>query len=189
MHISEDSVGKGGEKNMAKIVLGVFDERQYAEHAIDALKVEGYDPKDISIVMKDPGGEVKAESAAKGAAGGTVAGATTGAVVGGLAGLLAATVIPGLGAFFIGGPLAAALGLTGAAASTVSGAATGALAGGLLGALTGLGLSEDEARTYEERIKAGAILLAVPAHDGEESRVERILESSHAGDIKAVVAP
>lgn len=177
---------KGGEK-MTKTVLGIFTERDDAGEAINKLKAEGYNPKDISIVMKDQKeGERLADDTGSDVVGGTMSGATTGAVVGGIAGLLSSFVLPGLGAFFIGGPIATALGLTGAAASTVSGATTGAIAGGLLGALTSFGLSEDEARGYEERIKEGAILVAIPAKEGDERIVEQILREADADQIKSV---
>lgn len=172
---------------MTKTVLGVFNNRTDAEEAINELRDRDYNPKDISIVMKNRE-EAKEMEKNTGAdvAGGAATGATTGAIVGGIAGLLAAVAIPGLGAFLIGGPIAAALGLTGAAASTVSGAATGAVAGGLLGALTGLGLSEDEAKTYNEAVEQGGILVAVPARQGEEMEVRNILEECDADQIKTV---
>ena len=172
---------------MAQTVFGIISDRQHAEMAIDKLKTRGYNPKDISIVMKNKiEGEKLADDTGADVASGAASGAATGAVLGGLAGLLASTIIPGLGAFFIGGPIAAALGLTGAAASTASGAATGALAGGLLGALTGLGLSEDEARTYEEHVNDGGILVAVPARSGNESEVQEVLSRHGANQIKCV---
>lgn len=175
--------------DMTKTVLGIFGDADEAEDAINTLKTEGYNPKDISIVMKD---KVVSERIASvtgtNIAEGAVSGAATGALLGGLAGLLAAFTLPGLGALFIGGPLATALGLTGAVATTASAAATGALAGGLIGALMGLGLSEDEAKVYEERITEGGILVAVPARMGEEAEVEDILADSGADDIKSVSA-
>jgi hypothetical protein len=169
------------------VVLGVFSQRNDAEDAINELRENGYNPKDISIVMKDRSeGERLAGDTGADVAGGAVTGATTGAVLGGLAGLLASFVIPGLGAFFIGGPLATALGLTGAAASTVSGATTGAVAGGLIGALMGLGLPEEDARFYEERINEGGILVAIPAFAGRESEVEDILTENGADQVKTI---
>lgn len=106
-----------------------------------------------------------------------------------LAGLLVgigAIAVPGIGALFIGGPLAAALGLSGAAATTVSGAATGALAGGLIGALLGLGVPEEDARIYEERIKEGGILIAIPSRTGDEARAMDILEDTGADQVRAI---
>jgi uncharacterized membrane protein len=175
---------------MYRTILGVYDDTDNAEDAINQLREDGLNPKDISIVMKNKKeGEELASNTGADVAGGAVSGATTGAIIGGIAGLLAAIAIPGLGAFLIGGPIAAALGLGGAAASTVSGAATGAVAGGLLGALTGLGLSDDEAREYEESVKSGAILVAVPATDRNEARVREVLEATDAQKIRSVAMP
>ncbi len=171
-----------------KTILGIFNERSSAEDAINKLDAIGYNPKDISILMKDRG-EAKEMGSSTGVevAGGAVTGATTGGVLGALAGLLVSTgVLPGLGAFFVGGPLAVALGLTGVAATTVSGAATGALAGGILGALTGFGLSDDDAKIYESRINDGGILVAVPTRTGEEDEVTAIMQEYGADQIRSV---
>ncbi len=175
---------------MANMVLGVFDVRNNAEDAILKLEDLGHNPKDISIIMKDKGqaSEIESKTGAR-VAGGAVSGAATGGIIGGLAGLLigiGAITIPGLGAILIGGPLAGALGLGGAAATTVSGAVTGALAGGLVGALVGLGIPEDEAKIYEDRIKAGAILIAVPTTLGRQDEVRSILEDYGATQIKTL---
>lgn len=174
---------------MAKMVLGVFSDRVLAEDAISQLEDEGYNPKDFSIIMKDRGeATAVAESTGVGdVAGGAASGAVTGAVLGGLAGLVSVFALPGLGAFFIGGPIASALGLTGAAASTVSGAATGAVAGGIIGALTGWGVSDEDARYYERRINEGGILLAVPTRPGEEAEVMYILEENQADQVRSVL--
>jgi hypothetical protein len=176
-------------KSMADMVLGIFSSRKNAEDAIDDLKANGFNVKDISIVMKDTReGEDLAASTGTNVAEGAVTGATTGGALGALAGLLVgigAIAVPGIGALLIGGPLAAALGLTGAAATTVSGAVTGALAGGLVGALTGLGIPEEEARAYEEDIRAGAILLAVPVRTGEDEATA-ILKENGAEKIRSI---
>lgn len=175
---------------MAQMVLGVFADRANAEDAIAALEDKGYNPKDISIMMKDAGeAREVAESTGADVAGGAVSGATTGAVVGGIAGLLigiGAITIPGLGALLIGGPLAAALGLTGAAATTASGAVTGALAGGLIGALVSLGVPEEDAKVYASRIESGGILVAVPAHEGEGTDARATLEDHGADQVRSV---
>lgn len=175
----------------AKTVLGVFHNREHAEAAISELNSQGFDAQDISIIMKDTeeGKEMASDTGAN-VAGGAVTGATTGAVVGGIAGLLTgigAIAIPGFGGILIGGPLAAALGLTGAAATTISGAATGALAGGVIGALAGLGLQKEEAKEYEEHIREGAILLAVPTR--EEDKVRDIFAQHNASRVRSVVQP
>lgn len=176
---------------MAKMVLGVFSNSDLANSAISDLERLGYDPKDMSIVMRDhetgknittEGGTTVAEGAASGA--------TTGGVIGALAGLLigiGAITVPGIGALLIGGPLAVALGLSGAAATTVSGAVTGALAGGLIGALTGYGVSEEDARVYEESIKAGGVLVVVPAQSGLEMQdVIDVMDQYNASQVRTV---
>lgn len=173
---------------MAQTLIATFADRDDAEGAIDRLEELGYNPKDMSIMMRDSREQEElANDVGADPAGGAASGAVTGAAVGGLAGLVSAYAIPTLGAFFIGGPIAAALGLTGAAAATVSGAATGAVAGGILGALMGLGLSKDDARFYEDRVNEGAILVAVPISDREDSREARdVFEEADAQNIRVI---
>lgn len=153
------------------MVIGVYSDTVSVNEALSKLAESGVEADSISVVVQ----EVRyikdiedhkdvdvAEDAAEGAA--------AGGVIGGLLGLLAgltAVTIPGLGALLIGGPVSAALGLTGAAATTVSGAVTGVLAGGLVGALVSLGIPEEEALIYEQRVKQGDILLAVDTTDDE----------------------
>lgn len=175
---------------MGKTIIAIFDTRSDAEGAIEALRDDGFNPKDISIVMHDKKeAEDMGESVGADVAGGAASGAVTGAMLGGITGFLAGTVLPGLAGLLIAGPIGAALGLTGAAATTVSGAATGAIAGGLIGALMGLGLSQEEAHHYESRVREGAILLAVPAMRGEEANVMSIFRDYDASDIKSVDQP
>jgi uncharacterized membrane protein len=64
------------------------------------------------------------------------------------------------------GPLAAAL----------AGAGAGAVAGGLIGALTDLGVSEDEARSYVGELRRGGVLLVVRAEGIMIERAVAILQ-------------
>lgn len=174
---------------MSAVVIGVFEDSINAQEAITDLEEKGYNPKDMSILMKDRTGSEKIvqDTGVNNVASGAVDGASTGAVLGGIAGFLAGTVLPGLGGFLIGGPIGAALGLTGAAATTVSGVATGAVAGGLIGALTKtFGLSESEAKVYETRINEGGILIAVPSNSGDEGEVRDILTEFGADSVRVV---
>jgi uncharacterized membrane protein len=175
---------------MSQTILSIFRDRESASKAIDALQVAGYNPKqDISVIARDMEGSGTTGTTGEHVIDGAASGSATGAVVGGLAGLLigiGALAIPGIGGLLIGGPLAAALGLTGAAATTVSGALTGALAGGLVGALVGLGVPEDEAKVYEERVKEGGVLVAVPVKDNNETMARNILENNGAEQISVV---
>src|SRR6185437_11026969 len=141
---------------MTRTVLGIFTNRRDAEDTIDNLRNEGFNAKDISLVMQDKEQRDEiADTTGSNVSGGAVTGITTGAVVGGIAGLLAGTALPVLGGLLIAGPIGAALGLTGVAATTASGIATGAVAGGLIGALMGLGMTREDATYYQDRVDEG----------------------------------
>ncbi len=89
---------EGGE---FKMVLGIFTSRNFAERAILDLESVGFNPKEMSIIMRDqPEADEIADRTGSTVATGTVSGMTTGGVVGGIAGLLigmGAIAIPGLG--------------------------------------------------------------------------------------------
>lgn len=170
---------------MPSTIIGILPSREAAEDAIMELESHQYNPKDFTILMRDE--DTKTADIGGKAAGGAVSGAATGAVVGILAGLLvSAGVLPGLGALFIGGPLASSLGLVGGAAVATSGAATGALAGGIIGLLGQLGLNAQDAKTYEKRVREGAVVVAVPALSGEEDKVTDILKNNSAEQIRRI---
>jgi hypothetical protein len=100
---------------------------------------------------------------------GAVAGAATGAVVGGVLGAAAALVLPGIGPIVAVGLLTTIFG----------GVAAGTAIGGIIGALTGLGISEEEARHYERLFHEGKAIVAVkPA--GQEQEAAAILHR-HGG--------
>lgn len=166
---------------MKKQIFAVFTDIDVADQAINELHNELSIPADdISYVYRDEDGnkisgdadDVASETPAEGA----VSGATTGGVIGAVIGLVASIGVLGpLGPVVVSGPLAAALGLTGAVGATVSAAAVGAAAGGLLGALMSLGVGEPEARKFEERVKAGDVLVHVQADD-EDTVVDKLRE-------------
>ena len=92
-----------------------------------------------------------------------------------------------MGAILIGGPIAAALGLSGAAGLAASGAATGILAGGLVGGLSSLGVPEERARMYEEDIRRGGVLLAVPADErADVDMIQGIFDRHQATQVETV---
>lgn len=172
---------------MATTLIGVFPKHSEADVAVDDLQDLGINTKDISVITR--GTELAHEDKRADVAEGVLSGATTGGIIGGVAGLLIGVgviTIPGLGAVLIGGPIAAALGLTGAVATTLSGAVTGVLAGGLVGVLVALGIPEEEARVYEDRIKRGGTLIAVPITDKNEAKARDILRGHSAQQVRAV---
>ncbi len=155
-----------------RTVVGLFDARERAEGAINRLMSEGIDRDSISIAMKDAR-EATALSEATGAndmsAEGATAGAVSGAGVGALVGiaLIGSTLLlPGLGTFLIGGPIAAAL----------TGAGIGAASGGLIGGLIGAGIPEEEASHYATGIEKGGIFVSAHVPEGQVANARRIFD-------------
>jgi hypothetical protein len=128
-------------------VVGVFADRLQAEQAVSALRGAGFRQEDIGVVTRH---DTAPESDNQPSAIGTVAGGVTGTVAGGLlAGLLGSAVtvvVPGFGPLLLAGVLAI----------VVTGSA-------IAGALIGMGLTEEEARHYEQHVKAGRTLVVVQA--------------------------
>jgi len=161
---------------MNRTVVGLFDDYDEAQKAVDALQGAGFAYGDISVISNNADSRfgshdnrtATAGSRAGSAVGGAVGGAAEGAVIGGLTGLaasLALLMIPGIGPIAAVGPLAA----------TLSGAGIGAVGGGVLGGLTGLGIPEDAAGYYAEGIRRGGTLVAVKTDDARAVETARIL--------------
>ena len=151
-----------------QLMTGLFNDRESAESAYQALSSRGYREKDINVVMSDdtrerhfsgPGAET--ELGNKAAEGAGVGGAVGGTVVG-IAAAVAAIgsnlVIPGLG-LVVAGPLAAGL----------AGAGAGAGAGGLIGALVGWNIPEERVKQYEAGLKDGGILMGVTPRSADDA--------------------
>lgn len=153
---------------MARPVVGVFKDRQSAERAIEELKQAGFDPNRMGLVMQDreEGKRTESDTGVR-----VAGGAVTGGVVGGALGaVLAATgafVIPGIGPFVSAGILATAI-------------TTGAI-GAIAGALVGLGIPREEAEYYENRARAGDVLLTVDPQ-GREAEARDIFLRNGAED-------
>jgi hypothetical protein len=155
-----------------KNVVGLFDSRDEATRAIERLKAGGVGPDSISIAMKEPqdaldGSEPTGSDdlSTEGATAGVISGAAVGTLVG-LALVGSTIVLPGVGTFLIGGPLAAAL----------AGAGIGATSGGLLGGLIGSGIPEHEAGHFATALEAGSILVSIHVPDDEALTAARILD-------------
>ena len=164
--------------NQQKRAIGVFPDRQDAEQALHELRDSGFPMNRVSVVARDAdrndeiaGADVSKRVGNK-ADEGAVAGALTGGTVGGITGLLVglgALAIPGIGPVMLAGATATAI------ATTLSGGAIGAAAGSLAGALIGLGIPEERAKVYNERVAQGEYLVIVDGTDDEISRAEAIL--------------
>src|ERR1700720_3698770 len=152
-------------------VVGVFEDREDARKAIEALKDDGFAADAISILSPD---KEATQQIAEDTGTHAGAGAATGAVTGGLLGGIGALAIPGVGAFIAAGAFATALG----------GAAIGAGIGAIAGALMGMGVPEEHAKYYEGEAKAGKTLVTVRA-DNRYDDAQRILRDYGAYDVES----
>jgi hypothetical protein len=160
-----------------KRAVGVFSSRRDVEHGLHELKNAGFDMDRVSVITQDgerddiAGAEVRDRVGDKSDEGATV-GAVSGGALGGLTGLLVGLgtlAIPGIGPVMLAGAAATAL------ATTLAGAGIGAVAGSLLGALIGLGIPEERAKVYDERVKRGQYLVIIDGTDAEVAKAEAIL--------------
>ena len=101
-------------------------------------------------------------------------GLITGGVIGGVLGAAAALLLPGIGPIVAGGVLAEVFGAL----------AIGSVAGGFLGAFTNMGVPEEQARHYEQEIKAGRTILAVHTADRQQEIIDILLQNG-AHDVQA----
>lgn len=154
---------------------GLYYSRDEAEAAVRALKDAGYDMERVSVIAKDAdkvaGHETTAEIGNK-ADEGAATGALTGGALGGITGLLVglgALAIPGIGPILLAGAEATAI------ATTLAGTGIGAAAGGLVGALVGLGIPEEKAKVYSDRVAGGSFLVMVAGSAAEIARAESIM--------------
>lgn len=160
-------------------IVGVFNDRQQADRAIDELRRAGFSDDRIGVAMRyDDSTPTISEATDATDTGETHAGtgATTGIVaglgLGALAGLgVLSGVIPVIGPAIAGGTLGVIL----------SNAAVGAAAGGLVGALAGAGIPEDEAHYYQGEFESGRTIVTVRT-DGRADEARAIMNSYGAYD-------
>jgi hypothetical protein len=107
------------------------------------------------------------------------AGAGLGAAVGGAAVGLLSLVVPGYGPLAVAGPLAA----------VVVGAIKGGALGALAGSFAGLGMPTEDARRYEELVRAGGELVDVQARDPDAAQRACGLLGRHGAHDCASYAP
>ncbi|HEY9662963.1 MAG TPA: hypothetical protein V6C65_31345, partial [Allocoleopsis sp.] len=168
--------------------VGVFPSRRDAEQALYELRDSGFPMDRVSVITRDDvrGDEIAGadvhdsveernaatrvdNKADDGAKTGAVAGGALGGVTGLLVGL-GTLAIPGIGPIMLAGAAATAI------ATTLAGTAIGAAAGGLIGGLIGLGIPEERAKVYGDRVARGEYLVIVDGTDEELARAERILQ-------------
>ncbi|MFO0880864.1 MAG: hypothetical protein U0840_26340 [Gemmataceae bacterium] len=145
-----------------KMVMGVFRNRYDSEHALDYLHQIGYTNADINVLMSDrtraswnPGTEPEEKHnagslATEGLGVGGAIGTAVGATIAAIAAIGTSVALPGLG-LIVAGPILAGL----------AGGGAGAVTGGLIGALVGAGMTEQNAKAYEEALRNGGVVIGV----------------------------
>jgi hypothetical protein len=166
--------------NQGHTIATVFETRCQAGGAIDTLWHAGFQRDQIGMAAPGmpteeattPTGEME-KSGARGAVAGSLTGGTVGAILGGLA----AGLIPGIGQVLAGGVLA----------GVVTGAAAGAAGGTYLGPFFALGFSEDDARAYEQHLRAGRTIVTVKTDHGDDQVLTIV--KSHGGRMVQIPKP
>jgi hypothetical protein len=157
-----------------KSLSGVFHDKKAAEIAYGVLQEMGYGEDEVSVLMSDEArvryfpslglkGEVLGDKINEGPGLGSIVGAGAGTALGAILAAAASLAVPGLGVVVVG-PLAAVL----------TGAVLGGLSGGLLGSLLGVGFSEEHAKTFEDKIKQGNIIISL--NPRSEDDAEKIIQ-------------
>jgi len=143
-----------------KTTVGVFRSRAQAKRAIDELKSLGYQDSQIGLIAKDETGLGESDGTRSRWEEGTGVGAATGALAG-LGVATAIALVTPLGPLLAGGVLV----------SILAGAGVGAATGTVVGGLVGLGVNEEEALFYEERVYDGHFVVTVETADlGDDVR-------------------
>jgi hypothetical protein len=167
-----------------KMLTATFQNRTTANRAFNWLHERGYMPDEINVLMSDktraayaqeevkqgdnPVGSKASEGVAAGGAVGTVVGASIAAILA----IGTAVAVPGIG--WVAGPLIAAF----------AGGGAGAVVGGAAGGLIGLGISESNAKAYEEALRKGGIVLGVVPRSSEDAKhIQKYFEAQKADNI------
>ncbi len=165
-----------------KRTAGIFPARRNAELGLREIKNYGFPMENVLLIVRNAEEEQKIsgvdvqnytsnkadEGAATGAIAGSVLGSTSGLLIG-----LSSVAIPGIGAIVLAGVEATAI------ATTLAGGAIGAATGSLTGGLIGLGIPEERAKIYNERVSKGEYLIVLDSSEAEINHVQEIL--SHYG--------
>ncbi|MUG99765.1 DUF1269 domain-containing protein [Scytonema sp. UIC 10036] len=159
-----------------KRAAGVFSNRSEAESALTTLRDANFPMNKISVIARDCQRDIAGietqpsighqvdEEAAVGAVTGTILGGITGLIVG-----LGTLAFPGVSPVLLAGEIISTVG------ATAAGAGIGAATGGLLGVLLGLGMPEERARVYSDRVLKGNYLIIVYGTDEEILHADYIL--------------
>lgn len=158
------------------LVLALFRDASRAASAARGLRAAGLDRGDLSIVARTHEDEGRLADALEATPGSELEDSPAASRLGELgAHALAAiaTVLPGIGGVVSAGPLSAELG-----------EAAGHAAGGIASMLERAGVEEAQAAAWEERVRAGDLLLGAHVrHGGEAGGIRRVCAESGADEV------
>lgn len=166
-------------------IVATFPDMEAARQVVQDLGQAGIEAENISLLgqavdqaRQDPDTRLRDMEAtgdiAKRAGGGAAAGGALGALAG-----AAAFAIPGVGPVVGMGMLAAA----------AAGAIGGGAVGGMVGGVSGLSLEDDWDLTFQDSIRAGRVLVAVHAEDGEDvEKAAKVFEEAGAQQLERIDA-
>ncbi len=177
------TVPTAAQATMTSWLSATFDDRKSVEQAYHSILNRGYNREDISLMMSENVRKTHfleeiAESeqgtkAMEGAGIGSTVGGVTVGIIAALSAIGTSIVLPGFG-IVVAGPIL--LGLAGAGA--------GGAAGSIIGALIGSGIPEQRAKSYEDDIKNGSIVLGVvPRNEADAEYFENEWKSLNARNI------
>jgi hypothetical protein len=173
-------------ENERKHGVGVFSNRQKAEQALNELKASGFPMDKVSIIARDAdqneklgGAQVSDRIGNKdvGGATGVVGEVATNSALGGVLVGLGSLALPGIGPIIAAGSLATAL-----VATVASTGIEAAAIGGLVRAIADLGIPEEQARVYSDRLHQDNYLVIVDGTQDEISRAEPIFSNQGIQD-------
>lgn len=156
------------------LVLALFNSRDRAARAAEALHALGVRREELSIVSRDHQEEGALAEAYKGTPGVDLEDSRLAARFGELGAYALAAiavVLPGLGPVLTAGPLAAELG-----------EAAGHVAGGLPAVLRQAGVDEGRAARWQDAVEQGAVLLGVHAITVDVEHIEGTLAAAAPDD-------
>lgn len=160
-----------GQSTGQKSVIGVFNQKQEAERAIQSLRQQGFTNEEINLISKEG---TKKGTEREFYDDDIADGALTGGTLGGIGGLIlgaGALAIPGIGPVIAAGPIAAAL--------------SGAVAGGLAGGLIDWGIPAESSSRYEQQVAQGGILAVVRTQESKVQQAAQVLRQSGAKDVES----
>ncbi|HEY9638110.1 MAG TPA: general stress protein [Coleofasciculaceae cyanobacterium] len=173
--------------------FGVFSNRKEAEQTLSELKTSGFPMDNVSIIARDAqqgeelgGAEVTPRIGNKdvGGATGVVGEIATDSALGAVLVGLGSLAIPGVGPIIAAGSVATAL-----VATVASTGVEAAAIGGLVRALTDLGIPEEQARVYSDRLHQGHYLVIVDGKEDEINRAESIFSNRGIQDWSVCNSP